>query len=310
MTLKVAVLLVIFSGCYFTEMHCASYSNVLVQRGADVVPVEYVNYGVPVYTSPQFAQITSASVDALSNLSPCVSPCVITNGPVSALAPFDSTPNAQIVAYKTPVANVPVVLANKDDPIGYQYAYAVYDKGTGDNKAQSEVSDGNVVQGQYSFIQPDGYRREVVYTADDTKGFNAIVRNVSPVPETSKTEETQDTNKDAEVSSETNVDTSCNDSKNEQLKDGSYLDSTQSSEDNNIETVDNSSSEDTTTTTESPSTTDSDTNSLVSYIDVINCLQSKRLVNKLNAISPITYLIIPTLNGIPKPCQYISQTKN
>lgn len=59
-------------------------------------------------------------------------------------------------------------------PRGYQYAYAVYDDNTGDKKSQSEQSDGSVVQGQYTFIQPDGIRREVVYTADDLKGYRDI----------------------------------------------------------------------------------------------------------------------------------------
>lgn len=46
----------------------------------------------------------------------------------------------------------------------------VYDEGTGDKKAQREVSDGSVVRGEYSFIQPDGYVREVQYRADDLTG--------------------------------------------------------------------------------------------------------------------------------------------
>lgn len=52
----------------------------------------------------------------------------------------------------------------------YQYSYVVYDENTGDQKAQYESSDGSKVQGQYSLIQPDGYVREVQYTADDLKG--------------------------------------------------------------------------------------------------------------------------------------------
>lgn len=47
----------------------------------------------------------------------------------------------------------------------------VFDDGTGDKKSQYEVSEGGKVRGQYSIDQPDGYVREVQYTADDLKGF-------------------------------------------------------------------------------------------------------------------------------------------
>lgn len=53
---------------------------------------------------------------------------------------------------------------------GYEYSYIVYDDSTGDHKAQRELSDGSVVRGEYSFLQPDGYVREVQYVADDIQG--------------------------------------------------------------------------------------------------------------------------------------------
>lgn len=56
------------------------------------------------------------------------------------------------------------------DPTSYQYSYVVYDDNTGDQKAQREESDGRVVRGQYSLLQPDGYIREVKYVADDVQG--------------------------------------------------------------------------------------------------------------------------------------------
>jgi hypothetical protein len=46
----------------------------------------------------------------------------------------------------------------------------------GDNKAQEEIRNGDVVQGSYSLIEPDGVRRVVSYAADSVNGFNAIVR--------------------------------------------------------------------------------------------------------------------------------------
>ncbi|XP_030383735.1 bromodomain-containing protein DDB_G0280777 [Scaptodrosophila lebanonensis] len=57
----------------------------------------------------------------------------------------------------------------------YSFAYDVRDTLTGDDKQQEEKRDGDVVQGQYSLIEPDGTRRIVEYTADDISGFNAIV---------------------------------------------------------------------------------------------------------------------------------------
>ncbi|KAM7352151.1 uncharacterized protein ACRADG_004791 [Cochliomyia hominivorax] len=57
----------------------------------------------------------------------------------------------------------------------YSFAYDVRDSLTGDDKQQKEKRDGDVVQGQYSLIEPDGTRRVVEYTADDVNGFNAVV---------------------------------------------------------------------------------------------------------------------------------------
>ncbi|CAH2104905.1 unnamed protein product [Euphydryas editha] len=60
----------------------------------------------------------------------------------------------------------------------YEFNYAVNDPYTGDNKAQSEVRDGNVVKGSYSLSEPDGTVRVVDYTADDVRGFNAVVKRI------------------------------------------------------------------------------------------------------------------------------------
>ncbi|EDV48063.1 pupal cuticle protein Edg-84A [Drosophila erecta] len=58
----------------------------------------------------------------------------------------------------------------------YSFNYDVQDPVTGDVKSQSESRDGDVVRGQYSVNDADGYRRTVDYTADDVRGFNAVVR--------------------------------------------------------------------------------------------------------------------------------------
>ncbi|XP_045764361.1 cuticle protein 19-like [Maniola jurtina] len=62
----------------------------------------------------------------------------------------------------------------------YKYAYSVSDPHTGDNKAQHESRDGDVVKGEYSLVQPDGTYRKVSYHADDRNGFNAVVHNSGP----------------------------------------------------------------------------------------------------------------------------------
>lgn len=57
----------------------------------------------------------------------------------------------------------------------YSYGYDVQDKVTGDEKSQHETRDGDVVKGRYSFVEADGQKRTVDYTADSVRGFNAII---------------------------------------------------------------------------------------------------------------------------------------
>lgn len=47
---------------------------------------------------------------------------------------------------------------------------------SGDNKVQEETRNGDVVEGSYSLIEPDGARRLVSYAADPINGFNAVVQ--------------------------------------------------------------------------------------------------------------------------------------
>ncbi|EFA05952.1 larval cuticle protein A2B [Tribolium castaneum] len=58
----------------------------------------------------------------------------------------------------------------------YNFNYQVQDPYSGDRKSQVEVRHGNVVQGSYSLIEPDGTRRIVDYYADPISGFKAEVR--------------------------------------------------------------------------------------------------------------------------------------
>ncbi|XP_015126672.1 larval cuticle protein A2B-like [Diachasma alloeum] len=106
--------------------------------------------------------------------------------PLAAAAPLAyAAPIAKVVspvAYAAPaVAKVatPVITKHIDEEYDpnpqYSYAYDVQDSITGDNKQQHESRHGDVVEGSYSFIEADGSRRIVDYTADPHNGFNAVV---------------------------------------------------------------------------------------------------------------------------------------
>lgn len=78
---------------------------------------------------------------------------------------------APIVAAKTVLPVAPVlaktVIAKTTDEYDvhpqYKYAYNVNDALTGDNKAQEEIRDGDVVKGYYTFLEADGTTRTVNY---------------------------------------------------------------------------------------------------------------------------------------------------
>ncbi|XP_065371134.1 larval cuticle protein A2B-like [Calliphora vicina] len=85
---------------------------------------------------------------------------------------------APVAVHAAPVAvahNVVVKSEEYDPHPQYKYSYGVEDKLTGDSKSQVEERDGDVVRGEYSLIDADGYKRTVQYTADDHNGFNAVV---------------------------------------------------------------------------------------------------------------------------------------
>ncbi|CAL8137540.1 unnamed protein product [Orchesella dallaii] len=85
------------------------------------------------------------------------------------------------VAYAQPIAKAVAVRQEAYDPHPqYNYGYSVSDALTGDQKQASETRDGDVVQGQYSLVEPDGSIRTVTYTADPVNGFNAVVDRQAP----------------------------------------------------------------------------------------------------------------------------------
>ncbi|CAL8137538.1 unnamed protein product [Orchesella dallaii] len=85
------------------------------------------------------------------------------------------------VAYAQPIAKAVAVRQEAYDPHPqYNYGYSVSDALTGDQKQATETRDGDVVQGQYSLVEPDGSIRTVTYTADPINGFNAVVDRQAP----------------------------------------------------------------------------------------------------------------------------------
>ncbi|KAH8330951.1 hypothetical protein KR067_009379, partial [Drosophila pandora] len=83
--------------------------------------------------------------------------------------------SAGLIPAAAPLAAVAQVEEYDPHP-QYTYGYDVKDAISGDSKTQVESRDGDIVQGQYSLNDADGYRRIVDYTADPINGFNAVVR--------------------------------------------------------------------------------------------------------------------------------------
>ena len=81
------------------------------------------------------------------------------------LAPISPT-----VAGETAIVATSPINTDHDHP-HFQYKYGVSDPLTGDQKTHTETRDGDVVRGQYSFVDADGSIRTVTYTADSEHGF-------------------------------------------------------------------------------------------------------------------------------------------
>merc|ERR1712168_66730 len=64
----------------------------------------------------------------------------------------------------------------KEDPIPYNYAYAVNDQYAGTDFGHNEDSDGKAVHGSYTVQLPDGRKQTVNYVADHYNGYQAEVK--------------------------------------------------------------------------------------------------------------------------------------
>ena len=95
---------------------------------------------------------------------------------VIALALFAVANAAVVPVPAAPVLAKTVELEEYDPHPQYQYGYNVQDNLSGDAKGHVEERDGDIVRGEYSLIDADGFKRTVTYTADPVNGFNAVVR--------------------------------------------------------------------------------------------------------------------------------------
>ncbi|KAG6456095.1 larval cuticle protein A2B [Manduca sexta] len=96
--------------------------------------------------------------------------------PYGVAAPLVARPAfAAPYAVAPAIAKVAAPVEEYDPNPQYSYAYDIQDALTGDSKNQQETRSGDVVQGSYSLVEPDGTRRVVEYTADPHNGFNAVV---------------------------------------------------------------------------------------------------------------------------------------
>ncbi|XP_046399430.1 larval cuticle protein A3A-like [Ischnura elegans] len=95
--------------------------------------------------------------------------------PAYAHAPLAYAAPVAKAVVAAPVAKAVAVDTDFDPNPQYSYSYDIQDALTGDSKGQTETRNGDVVQGSYSLVEPDGTRRVVEYTADPVNGFNAVV---------------------------------------------------------------------------------------------------------------------------------------
>lgn len=103
-------------GVAVNSASAAAFSKVYVQSGSEVLPIEYVQYGVPSVSlaGPQMGQLSTGSVGKVVSeagiVAPCTMPCLYPGQVVSAVPPISpASPN--ILTYKS---SVPVVMSTKE----------------------------------------------------------------------------------------------------------------------------------------------------------------------------------------------------
>ncbi|CAG7729636.1 unnamed protein product, partial [Allacma fusca] len=125
-----------------------------------------------------YAQAPSVTYSAGPAIAKVAAPVAYAQPAYAAYAPAVAKVAAPL-AYAAPVAKVAVAEPFDPNP-QYSYGYSVADALTGDSKTATETRNGDLVQGQYSLVEPDGAVRTVTYTADAINGFNAVVDRSAP----------------------------------------------------------------------------------------------------------------------------------
>jgi hypothetical protein len=100
-------------------------------------------------------------------------------------------PGQKLAVFRKPLGgNIDNVQVAKEVPQElrpYSFSYEINGPDTGDVKSASETSDGKVIKGSYSLIEPDGTLRRVIYQADAINGFTAQVERTAgaypPIPD-------------------------------------------------------------------------------------------------------------------------------
>ncbi|EAT38303.1 AAEL009807-PA [Aedes aegypti] len=131
-----------------------------------------------------FKFLTFCALVAVARAGVISGPAVTTYQAAAPLAKTISYSAPASLAYAAPIAKTlvaaPLAKADEYDPNPeYSFSYGISDALTGDQKEQHESRSGDVVQGSYSLVEPDGSKRIVDYTADPVHGFNAAVRRES-----------------------------------------------------------------------------------------------------------------------------------
>lgn len=160
----------------YSHLHAAPLvSSPLLARSAPLVAANPY-YARSVVAAPYYNQYVQPAVVRSAPLVAHAAPVVARTAPFVAAAPI-------VARAASVVAAAPVVAraVDLDDAYPqYEFAYNVNDVLTGDNKAQQEIRDGDVVKGFYSLVEADGSVRRVNYYADPINGFNAVVQKSHP----------------------------------------------------------------------------------------------------------------------------------
>ncbi|KFB47664.1 AGAP001668-PA-like protein [Anopheles sinensis] len=123
-----------------------------------------------------FKFVTFAALVAVARAGLIAQPAVTYSAAAAAPAVL-AAPVAKVAYAAAPIAKVAYAAQPEEYDANpqYSFSYGISDALTGDSKSQQESRSGDVVQGSYSVVDPDGTKRTVDYTADPHNGFNAVV---------------------------------------------------------------------------------------------------------------------------------------